>query len=95
MPRYLFRVGTSALPIYSPRNDALFLSNQTPKQTPANAGCGNSVDRTARHKGLAKGVPKRLVRLIVRPFTLVAVFCLLSLPLAAEAGQTINITRSW
>ena len=87
MSRYLFRVGTSALPIYSPRNDALFLSNQTPKQTPANAGCGNSVDGTARHKGLAKGVPKRLVRLIVRPFPLLlsSVFC--SCPLRQKPGK--------
>ena len=87
MSRYLFRVGTSALPIYSPRNDALFLSNQTPKQMPANAGCGNSVDRTARHKGLAKGVPKRLVRLIVRPFTLVAASVFSPCPLRQKPGK--------
>lgn len=92
MLRSLFRVGTFALPIYSSRDDALFLPDHTPKRTPANAGCGSSVDRTAQG-GLAKGSPERLVRFLCRPFTLVTVFCLLSLPIMAEAGQTINITR--
>lgn len=34
---------------------------------------------------------KRLVRFLRQPFTLVAVFCLLSLPLVAQAAQTITI----